>query len=741
MLTTIDSSDILAIVNSTHNSPHNILGMHLVKVKIGGKSKTVVAVRAFLPNAKEALVISTEKDAVEFEMEKVHNDGLFEAIIWDRDKKFRYKFQIRDYYGHEWFSEDAYEEWVEEITPFDRYLFNRAKHYRIYEKLGAHLKTVNGKKGVLFSCWAPNAARVSVIGDFNNWDGRRDPMDLLMDSGVWVLFKPGMGEGELYKFEIKTKSGDIYHKADPYAFFSECRPKTSSIVYTLEDYNWKDNDWMERKKDQKWADKPLSIYEVHLGSWKKNPKQKNGYLTYIEFADQLIPYVKDMGYTHIELMPVAEHPFDGSWGYQVTGYFSPTSRFGAPHDLQYFIDKCHQAEIGVILDWVPAHFPKDPFALINFDGTHLYEHADPRQGEHPDWGTKIFNCGRYEVKNFLLSSALYWIDKFHADGIRIDAVASMLYLDYSKKPGEWMPNRYGGKENLEAIDFIKHLNSVIHKYFPGTMTIAEESTAWPGVTRPTHSGGLGFDFKWNMGWMNDVIEYIQKDPIYRKYHHRQLTFGLLYAWSENFILPFSHDEVVHGKGSMIGKMPGDTWQKFANLRALYTFMYGHPGKKILFMGQEFGQSAEWNHDMSVAWHQLGGKFNRSLRECVKDLNRIYKTEKAMWEKDNHPSGFHGINCDDCDNSIISFIRFSSDPKDFLVFVVNFTPVPKPNYRLGVPEYCYYEEIFNSDSEKYGGSNSGNAGGMMAKKTGAYGKPHCIDVFVPPLAGVIFKPKY
>ncbi|OQA91923.1 MAG: 1,4-alpha-glucan branching enzyme GlgB [Elusimicrobia bacterium ADurb.Bin231] len=741
MITTINAEDAIGIVKSVHQNPHTVLGMHLVDVDVSGTRKTVPAVRAFFPDIKRAFVVDASNDQFQWEMNKVHKDGLFEAIIWDRAEKFHYKFRLENFCGQEWSCEDAYEERAEEITTFDTYLFNRARHYKIYEKLGAHIKTLNGKKGVLFSCWAPNAKRVSVIGKFNNWDGRRDPMELLQDSGVWVLFIPGLGEGEIYKFEIKTKTRKILHKADPYAFYGELRPKNSSIVYTLEEYNWHDKEWMSAKKDKNWSKSGLSIYEVHLGSWKTKESGASRFLTYREIAGELIPYAKDMGYTHIELMPVSEHPLDASWGYQVTGYFAPTSRFGCPHDFQYFVDKCHQAGLGVILDWVPAHFPKDDFGLINFDGTHLYEHADPRRGEHPDWGTKIFNYGRYEVKNFLISNATYWIDRFHIDGLRIDAVASMLYLDYSKKSGEWVPNQYGGRENLEAIDFLKHLNSVIHKYFPGTLMIAEESTSWPGVSRPVYSGGLGFDFKWNMGWMHDELEYIQKDPLYRKYHHKDLTFGLLYAWSENFILPFSHDEVVHRKKSLISKMPGDVWQKFANLRALYTFMYGHPGKKLLFMGQEFAQIREWNHSNSLDWHLLKDKRHIGIKNCVKELNRIYKEEKSLWEKDVHPSGFEGINCDDRDNSIISFIRRSDNPKDFLVFVVNFTPVPKENYKLGVPELCFYEEIFNSNSSAYGGTNTGNSGGVYAKKSSAYNRPYSVSVFVPPLAGVILKPKY
>lgn len=742
MLTTVNANDIIAIINSTHQNPHYVLGMHLVEVKIAGQTKTIPSVRAIFPEAKEVYVLDASDPQNQWPMEKVHPGGFFEALIWERSEKFRYVLKIKNYYDTEWITQDPYESFINEMTRFDRYLFGRSCHYKIYEKMGAHVKTIDGKKGVFFSVWAPNALRVSVIGDFNGWDGRRNPMNLLKDgSGIWVLFIPGLSEGELYKFEIKTKEGHILQKADPYAFYSELRPKTASIVYTLEDYNWNDQEWLENRRTQDFLNRPISIYEVHLGSWMRVPSEDNRFLTYREFAEKLIPYVKEMGFTHIQLMPVAEHPYDPSWGYQVTGYFSPTSRFGAPDGLQYFVDRCHQNGIGVLLDWVPGHFPKDPHGLVRFDGTGLYEHEDPRQGEHPHWGTKIFNYGRMEVKNFLIANALYWLDKFHFDGLRVDAVASMLYLDYGKNPGEWIPNYYGGKENLEAIEFLKHLNSIVHQYFPGVMMIAEESTAWPGVSRPTYLGGLGFGFKWNMGWMHDVLSYMRKDPVHRKYHHNQLTFSFLYAWSENFILPLSHDEVVHGKGSLISKMPGDYWQKFANLRALYTYMWGHPGKQLLFMGQEFGQFAEWNCMQSLDWHLLDYPMHRGLQRCVKDLNTIYKRERAFWERDFVPEGFDGINCDDSDNSVLSFIRYSGDPKDFLVFVINFTPVPRPNYVLGVPEYCFYEEIFNSDASIYGGSNTGNAGGVMAKRRGAFRKPFSLEIFVPPLAGVIFKPRY
>jgi 1,4-alpha-glucan branching enzyme len=738
MLTTIHPQDAINVVYSIHRKPFHVLGMHPVKVKYRGQEKDVLSVRAFLPDAKKVWVIDKKNSTKKWEMERVHQDGLFEVIIWERKVKFPYKYEVLGYFGNYWEMEDPYEEWVEEITPFDRYLFNRSMHYKLYEKMGAHVKTVNGKKGVYFSVWAPNAQRVSVIGDFNNWDGRRDPMEFMEDSGVWVLFKPGLTEGDLYKYEIKGYNGEILVKSDPYAFFSEKRPQTASIVYELKDYSWNDSAWLDKRATGELLDRPISIYEVHAGSWMRVVEDENRFLTYRELADKLIPYVKEMGFTHIEFLPLEEHPLDASWGYQVTGYFAPTSRFGTPEDLQYFIDRCHQENIGVILDWVPAHFPKDAHGLIKFDGTALYEHEDPRKGEHPDWGTKIFNYGRAEVKNFLISNALYWIDKFHFDGLRVDAVASMLYLDYSKKDGEWVPNQYGGRENLEAIDFLKHLNSIIYQYFPGVLMIAEESTAWPNVSRPVYSGGLGFAYKWNMGWMHDILNYMSKDPIHRKYHHHNLTFGLLYAWSENFILPFSHDEVVHGKGSLLNKMPGDWWQKFANLRVLYTFMWGHPGKKMLFMGQEFAQSSEWSEEKSLDWHLLNYPEHQGIKKCIQDLNHLYHREKALWENDFSSEGFEWINCDDSDNSVISFIRYDKKREEFLIFVLNFTPIVRYDYTIGVPEAGFYTEIFNSDAGIYGGSNVGNNGGVHTLDYGAFSRPYALRLTVPPLGGVILK---
>jgi len=627
------------------------------------------------------------------------------------------------------------------LTDFDLHLIGEGTHYKNYEKLGAHVVEVNGVKGVHFAVWAPNAKRVSVIGDFNHWDGKKHPMKLLGDSGIWEIFIPGLDEGELYKFEVKSKyRGYKEQKADPFAFYFEVRPKSAAIVYNIENkHQWQDAEWMEIRRKKNWFESPVAIYEVHLGSWMRVPEDNNRFLTYRELADKLIPYVKELGFTHIELLPISEHPLDASWGYQTIGYFAPTSRHGRPEDLMYFVDKCHQNEIGVIIDWVPAHFPKDAHGLGYFDGTCLYEHEDPRKGEHRDWGTLIFNYGRNEVTNYLISNALFWLEKYHIDGLRVDAVASMLYLDYSREPGDWIPNIYGGNENLEAIDFLKKFNEVVHQYHPGVLTIAEESTAWTGVSRPTYLGGLGFSMKWNMGWMHDTLEYFSKDPIYRKYHTNNLTFSMLYAFTENFILPFSHDEVVHGKRSMLDKMPGDTWQKFANLRALLGYMYGHPGKKLLFMGSEFGQWREWNFDESLDWHLLQHEPHKKLQRFLSDLNNLYITEPAMHEVDFEWHGFEWIDFHDSDNSVISFIRRAKNHDDFLVFVFNLTPIPRFGYRVGVPGGGFYREILNSDSEIYWGGNLGNAGGVYADNVPCHARQFSLNLILPPLSILILKP--
>jgi 1,4-alpha-glucan branching enzyme len=600
---------------------------------------------------------------------------------------------------------------------------------------------IDGIKGVHFAVWAPNAKRVSVIGDFNHWNGKKHPMKLLGDSGIWEIFIPVLDEGELYKFEVKSKyRGYKEQKADPFAFFFEVRPKSAAIVYNIENkHKWQDAEWMEMRRKRNWFESPVTIYEVHLGSWMRVPEEDNRFLTYRELADRLIPYVKGLGFTHIELLPVSEHPLDASWGYQTIGYFAPTSRHGRPEDFMYFVHKCHQNGIGVIIDWVPAHFPKDAHGLGYFDGTCLYEHEDPKKREHRDWGTLIFNYGRNEVTNYLISNALFWLEKYHIDGLRVDAVASMIYLDYSRAPGDWVPNIYGGNENLEAIEFLKKFNEVIHQYHPGVLTIAEESTAWPSVSRPTYLGGLGFSMKWNMGWMHDTLEYFSKEPIHRKYHANNLTFSMLYAFTENFILPFSHDEVVHGKRAMLDKMPGDMWQKFANLRALYGYMYGHPGKKLLFMGSEFGQWREWNFDESLNWHLLQYEPHEKLQGFLSDLNNLYITEPAMHEVDFEWHGFEWIDFHDSDNSVISFVRRAKNHDDFLVFVFNLTPVPRFGYRIGVPKGGFYREILNSDSEIYWGGNLGNAGGVYADNVPCHTRQFSLNLILPPLSALIFKP--
>jgi 1,4-alpha-glucan branching enzyme len=622
------------------------------------------------------------------------------------------------------------------ITDLDRYLYAQGTHERIYEKLGAHLIEVDGVKGVHFAVWAPNAKAVYVIGDFNHWTSYEHPLEPLESSGIWTRFEPSLGPGALYKYRIISQDDQAFEKADPVGFAAEIRPQTASVVANIDCYTWGDESWMQNRRQAQAFDTPIAIYEVHLGSWQRG--EWNRYLTYTELAKRLIPYVKEMGYTHIELLPIAEHPFDGSWGYQTVGYYAPTSRFGGPQDFQAFVDACHQADIGVILDWVPAHFPKDAHGLGFFDGTHLYEHADPRLGEHRDWGTFVFNYGRHEVRSFLLSNALFWLDKYHLDGLRVDAVASMVYLDYSREPGQWVPNVHGGRENLEAVHFLQRFNEIVHGIYPDVLTFAEESTAWPMVSRPVYLGGLGFDMKWNMGWMHDTLEYISKDPIYRRYDHNNLTFSLIYAFNENFVLPLSHDEVVHMKGSMLNKMPGDDWQKAANLRAYYGYMYGHPGKKLLFMGGEFGQWREWSESTSLDWHALEWHPHKGISRFVKDLNRLYKTESALHEVDFEPQGFTWIDFHDADNSIIAFMRHNKAGDEHIIIVCNFTPVPRRNYRVGVPESGYYAELLNSDATEYWGSDMGNLGGVQSDDKPWHGLPYSINLTLPPLSTLMFK---
>lgn len=624
------------------------------------------------------------------------------------------------------------------LSEYDVHLFSEGTHYKIYEKLGAHLCEVNGKKGVQFAVWAPSAEAISVIGDFNNWKGDATPMKPVGSSGIWSTFVPGLKEGDAYKFYVRNANGYRAEKSDPFGFASEVRPKTASVVWQLDKHQWKDKKWMETRATKNGLDSPISIYEMHAGSWMRVPEENNRWLTWRELAEKLAKYLKEMNFTHVELMPIAEHPLDMSWGYQVVGYFAPTSRFGTPDDFAYFVDVMHQNDIGVIIDWVPSHFPKDGHGLGNFDGTHLYEHEDERQGEHKEWGTYVFNFGRYEVSNFLISNALYWLDKYHIDGLRVDAVASMLYLDYARKDGEWLPNQFGGRENIEAIHFLKRLNERVYLEHPDTLVIAEESTAWPQVSRPTYLGGLGFGMKWDMGWMHDTLQYMKNEPIHRKYHHNKLTFRGLYATSENFVLALSHDEVVYGKGSLLNKMPGDEWQQFANLRLLLGYMYTISGKKLIFMGSEFGQRNEWYYEGSLDWHLTQYPLHHGAQDFMRDLNKMYKEEPALYELDNDRSGFEWIDCTDYEQSVFSYMRVAKDPKNNLVIACNFTPVPRHNYMIGVPKDGYWKEILNSDAPVYGGSGQGNLGGLDASPVSFHGRRNALVMTLPPLSMVVFK---
>ena len=717
-----------ALAGARHSDPFSLLGPH--------RTDSGLVIRTFQPAAERVFVIAGGRGT---EMTRRHPSGIYEAVFDGVREIFDYRLRVVYPGGYSAEIDDPYR-YGRMLTDYDLYLFGEGQHRRIYDKLGAHLMRVGESDGTHFGIWAPNAERVSIVGDFNGWDGRVHPMRSLGPSGVWEIFIPGVREGQRYKFEIRSRAhGELLLKIDPYAFAFEVPPLSASVVTRL-DYTWGDERWLrDRAHMNCWFDRAMAIYEVHLGSWARIPEENDRYLTYRQLADRLVPYVKETGYTHIELLPVMEHPFSGSWGYQVTGFYAPTSRFGSPTDFMHFVDVCHQNGIGVILDWVPGHFPKDAHALAKFDGTSLYEHADPRQGEHRDWGTLIFNYGRNEVRNFLLSNALFWLHEYHVDGLRVDAVASMLYLDYSRKEGEWVPNRFGGRENLEAIDFIRRLNTLTHGEEKGSITVAEESTAFPSVSRPTHLGGLGFTYKWNMGWMNDILEYIRQDPVYRRYHHRHLTFSLLYAFTENFILPFSHDEVVHGKGSMFGKIPGDDWQKAATLRTLYGFMYSHPGKKLMFMGSEFGQGREWNFDQSLDWHLLEEPLHAGVRRFVQDLNRVYAAEPALFEMDFEPGGFQWIDCNDTDNSVVSFLRRSRDGRGVLATVLNFTPVPRDGYRIGVPVEGAYAELLNSDADAYGGSNTGNGGLVFTEPIVSHGHPQSLRLTLPPLGFLLLKP--
>ena len=709
-----------ALAEGRHRDPFALLGLHSV-----GKSRVV---RTFQPQAKRVDLIDADGNHLA-DMRKVHSDGLFVATMPPRKRRYRLRVTTHD--GHTADIEDAYH-FPQSLGDIDLYLLGEGSDLQIYNKLGAQVISLEGVRGTRFAVWAPNASRVSLVGDFNDWDGRRHIMRLHPANGIWEFFLPGVGGGARYKFEMLDKHGKLLPlKTDPYGNYHEPPPGNASIVYES-GYQWTDSNWVGKRSVVPNLDSPVSIYEVHLGSWRRKADEGNRYLTYRELADELVDYVADMGFTHIELLPVSEHPFDGSWGYQPIGMFAPTQRFGSPDDFRYFIDRCHKAGIAIIIDWVPAHFPKDEHGLRQFDGTALYEHEDPRKGEHADWGTLIFNFGRREVVNYLIGSALYWIDEFHIDGIRVDAVASMLYLDYSREADEWLPNEHGGNENLEAVAFLRKLNAEVHAH--GATSFAEESTAWPGVSRPVDMGGLGFTYKWNMGWMNDTLSYMSEEPVHRKHHHDKMTFGLVYAFTENFILPLSHDEVVHGKHSLLGRMPGDEWQRFANLRAYYASMYAHPGKKLMFMGDEIAQGQEWSHDRSLDWHLLEYQNHSGVQNLVKDLNYVYTQTPALHEIDFSGEGFEWIDWDDRDNSVFSWIRRDRSG-GYVICISNFTPVTRYDYRIGVATRSPLKEIINTDAEKYGGSGTGN-GVITPSEQEHYGKPFSACLTIPPLATLI-----
>ncbi len=717
------SGDLLRIVEARHHDPFAVLGRHTL-------GDDQVLVRVYLPGAEWVSIGEGEHT-----LERLTGTDFFEWTGPATSIPLHYRLIWRDSQHLEYIGRDPYC-FPQQIPDFDLHLFGEGKHRHVYRFLGANRHEVNGVGGVLFGVWAPNAERVSVVGDFNKWDGRRHPMRVRGGTGVWELFIPDIAPGCLYKFEIRNRhTGAIFLKSDPYGRRFELRPGTASLVEDNESFPWTDQPWLEQRQQWDWMHAGLSIYEVHLGSWRRGAEGE--FINYRELAHQLVDYVKQMGFSHIELLPITEHPYDPSWGYQSTGYFAPTSRYGTPDDFRYFVNYCHSQGIGVFLDWVPAHFPKDSYGLARFDGTALYEHEDPRLGEHRDWSTLIYNYSRNEVRNFLLSSAVCWLEEFHLDGLRVDAVASMLYLDYSRKEGEWIPNRYGGRENLEAIELLRELNTVVHGDFPGVLVIAEESTSWPQVTRPTYLGGLGFSMKWNMGWMNDTLSYFSQDPIFRKYRHDQLTFSMLYAFTENFLLPFSHDEVVHGKASMLYKMPGDDWRRFANLRLLYTYMFTHPGKKLLFMGTEFAQSSEWSSSRPLDWWLLDFANHQGMQHLVRDLNHLYHSTPALYRKEFDWSGFEWIDCHDAAQSILSFLR--QDGEEMVIVMVNFTPEPRYNYRIGVPLPGLWQEIFNSDSSHYAGSNIGNGAGAMAEDKPWMGRHYSISLTLPPLAGIVLKP--
>ncbi|MGO8928952.1 MAG: 1,4-alpha-glucan branching protein GlgB [Limisphaerales bacterium] len=729
----LTQAELQSLVEVKQRTPHQLLGMHPLA------NGTGVVVRALLPGAAKVEVQPVhEKDKPAFTLTQLHKAGLFEGVTTEANRVYAYDLVITDQQGGVRRTRDPYS-FLPTLGDADLFLFGKGDERRIYDKLGAQLRTIDGVPGASFAVWAPNAQRISVVGDFNNWDGRYHQMRPLGMSGVWEIFIPGVGEGAKYKFEVRNLRGKIVLKTDPYGFFFETAPKNASIVWNNHKFQWTDAAWLTQRRQRDPLRAPLSIYEVHLGSWRqKSAGESPGYRA---LAEPLIQYVKQMGFTHVEFMPVAEHAYYPSWGYQVTGFYAPTSRYGTPEDLQYLVNALHKAGLGVIIDWVPAHFPRDEWALARFDGTALYEHEDPRKGAHQDWGTLIFNYGRHEVVNFLLANALFWCDRFHVDGLRVDAVASMLYLDYSRRPGQWIPNQYGGRENLEAIEFIRQFNHLTHTEFPGVMTIAEESTAWPQVTRPPYLGGLGFSFKWNMGWMHDTLLYFSHDPVHRKYHQNDLTFAMLYHYHENFILPLSHDEVVHGKRSLLGRMPGDDWQRFANLRTLLGYQWLFPGKKLLFMGCEFGQSAEWNANSELDWKLLdAGPYHRGLQRLVEDLGKLYLAEPALWKGDYDTEGFHWIDNSDHLNSVVSFLRQDAEHFHELVVIMNLTPVPRLHYRIGLPRPGPWRELLNSDAAVYGGSNMGNSGGVTAAAKPWHNQPCSAEFILPPLSILVFRPE-
>jgi 1,4-alpha-glucan branching enzyme len=718
---------IEALLARDHASPHDLLGAHPCN---GG-----VVVRAYRPSATEVWALPDDGEPVELAMR--HPAGLFEGVIEGARMVPSYRIEVHYPDGNTFTFRDPYA-FVPTLGELDLHLATEGRHHELYRKLGARSRQVRGVRGTSFAVWAPTARSVSVVGDFNGWDGRLHQMRSLGSSGIWELFLPEVGQGTRYKYEIRGADGTLALKADPFALAAEEPPSTASIVFEPS-YEFQDAEWVTKRRRSAPHAGPMTIYEVHLGSWRHRLEQGDRSLTYLELADELSAYVQEMGFTHVELMPVMEHPFAGSWGYQVSYQFAPTARFGSPDDFRAMVDRLHSRGIGVILDWVPAHFPRDAFALARFDGTALYEHADPRRGAHPDWGTLIYNFGRNEVRNFLIASALWWLNENHADGLRVDAVASMLYRDYSRAAGEWVPNEYGGREDLEAIAFLKQLNEAVHEVEPGTAMVAEESTAWPAVSRPVNLGGLGFDFKWNMGWMHDTLDYFRHEPVHRRFHHNQLTFSLMYAFSEQFVLPLSHDEVVHGKGSLIGKMPGDRWQRMANLRALYGYMWAHPGKKLLFMGGEIAQEREWSHERALDWELLERPEHAGMQRLVRDLNRTYRSESALWRLDADPAGFRWLEPDDAGFNVLVFLRLGDDERRPLVCACNLSPVPRAPYRVGLPRGGRWREIMNTDSERYGGSNIGNLGSVTAEPVPWHGEPFSAELTLPPLAVVWLVP--